>query len=74
MDKITHPLVLFKSQELLPVFKTIDSPNNHWDNYVTNPVDVHIVPGDHETMFQSPNVQILAKQLKDSLNLIQSSN
>jgi len=73
MDKITHPLVLFKSQELLPVFKTIDSPNNHWDKYVINPVNVHVVPGNHETMFQSPNVHVLASKLRDSLSFIQDS-
>jgi amino acid adenylation domain-containing protein len=73
MDTVTHRLVLFKSQELLPVFKTIDSPRNHWGNYVTDPIDVHIVPGNHETMFQPPNVQILANKLKDAINLVETN-
>ncbi len=70
MSKITQQLTLFKSQELLPVFKSIDSPDNHWNKYTINPVDIYSIPGNHQTIFQLPNVQILASKLADAINTI----
>jgi len=69
LGKVTCPLTLFKAKKLLPVFKSIDSPSNHWDKYTTLTLDINIVPGDHETMFQTPNVQILAEKINKYLEL-----
>jgi thioesterase domain-containing protein len=38
-----------------------------WSELVTGGVDVAIVPGDHYTIFQKPNLAVLAAQLRRSL-------
>jgi len=35
-----------------------------WHQYAEGSVDTHIVPGDHHTMMNQPNVQVLAEKLK----------
>lgn len=64
---ITHKLTLFKCQEIMPVFQTIDSDTNHWEKYVKTPLNKYEVPGNHETMFQEPHVRVLAQAIDDSL-------
>ena len=39
-------------------------PTWGWNQLAVDPVDLHIVPGDHITMFAEPNVQVLAEKLK----------
>ncbi len=60
VKRITCPMALFKSSELLPVFKEVDAPMNHWEKFSDNKISSYLVPGNHETMFQKPNVDTLA--------------
>lgn len=34
-----------------------------WNKFSAQPVDIHLVPGDHITMLNEPHVQVLAQQL-----------
>jgi len=70
LERVDDPLVLFKAEDLLPVFKNIESPCNHWDNYTSQPIPVHIIPGNHETMFEEPNVRVLATQMNNYLKVL----
>lgn len=39
-----------------------------WDQFSTEPVDTHVVPGDHITMLAEPNVRVLAENLRICLD------
>ena len=67
LDLIEHPIVLFKSKEVMPVFLDIDAPNNHWENFTNKVIKTILVPGNHETMFQEPHVYELSRLLKSYL-------
>jgi amino acid adenylation domain-containing protein len=60
VKRITCPMALFKSSEILPIFQEIDDPLNHWKNFSDNKISSYLVPGNHETMFQKPHVETLA--------------
>jgi len=60
-------IILFKAITLLPEYKDIDHPLNHWDKYALGEVEVYKVYGDHETILQRPNVIYLAKKLDEIL-------
>ena len=66
--KLPIKLHLFKASDLLPIFKTMEDPYNHWRGYSSQAIEVIQTPGNHETMFQEPNVQYLAKTLSEHLN------
>ena len=68
IPKIDMKLTLFKAMELWDIFK--QEPLNGWQNYTTQSVDCHLVPGNHETMFYEPNVQTLVSKLNQILNLL----
>jgi thioesterase domain-containing protein/acyl carrier protein len=38
-----------------------------WENLIAGEIEVHEIPGDHETMLYEPHVQILAEKLKTRL-------
>lgn len=67
---IEYPIVLFKSQELLPAFAEIDAPLNHWENFSNKKITCFNVPGNHETMFQEPHVYHLSEFLSGYLSEI----
>jgi iturin family lipopeptide synthetase B len=58
-----NKISLFKAKELTPVLREIDSEFNYWDMYYPGGLNLHIVPGDHETMLLPPNVKYLAQQI-----------
>jgi amino acid adenylation domain-containing protein len=67
-------VVLFRSQEPLPKEETFkdasefgncQDPTLGWQRYVSNPIEIQPVPGNHITMMTSPHVQVLAEKLKD---------
>jgi amino acid adenylation domain-containing protein len=61
VKKTAFPMVLFKSQEILPVFQEINSAFNHWEKiFDRKKLHYYLVPGNHETMFQRPHVETLA--------------
>lgn len=64
---IDFPLTLFKAADTLPLFKNTESPTNHWENYTTQTIDTYVVPRDHETMFQDPQVATLVHYLNRCL-------
>ena len=66
LKEIVAPLALFKSKEILPIFKEVDAPMNHWEKF-SDPekISCHLVPGNHETMFHKPQVEILATLMNE---------
>src|SRR3546814_14315872 len=46
---IEHPIVLFKSKEIMPAFVEIDAPFNHWEQFTDKPIYLINTPGNHET-------------------------
>ncbi len=68
IPKLDMKLTLLKAMELWDIFK--QESLNGWQNFTTKPVDCHLVPGNHETMFYEPNVQILASKLNQILSLL----
>lgn len=67
IKKLNTKLVLFKAKEVLPEYMDIDSKDNHWAEHSTYPMPVYVVPGDHNTMLQAPNVKTLARYIQRSL-------
>ncbi len=41
---------------------------NHWRQYITGKLNVHMVTGDHDSMVLEPHVRVLANKLKVCLN------
>ncbi len=74
LRKINYTILLFKAAQTLPIFTEIEDPDNHWQKYSERTVARFIVPGDHETMFQFPNVKKLAFLLNQQLDLIEKNN
>ncbi|MFJ1269893.1 amino acid adenylation domain-containing protein [Legionella lytica] len=70
MQLIESPMALFKSQNLLPAFAEIDAPLNHWEQFSNNEISRYITPGNHETMFQEPHVDSLARMVQEHLTKI----
>lgn len=62
-------IALFKASKLLPEFKDIADPNNHWQKYSLRKIQVHMVDGDHESILEEPNVQKLANKINSLLPL-----
>jgi amino acid adenylation domain-containing protein len=61
IKEIIAPLALFKSKEILPIFKEVDARMNHWEKFSNlSKISCYLVPGNHETMFQKPYVETLA--------------
>jgi amino acid adenylation domain-containing protein len=44
-----------------------------WGRFASGGVEVHEVPGDHQTMFIGPNARLLGQQLKDALTRAHAS-
>lgn len=44
--------------------KILQEPTWGWNQFSVEPVDIHVVPGDHITMMAEPHVQVLAKRLR----------
>ena len=71
IEEIVAPMALFKSKEILPIFKEVDAPMNHWEKF-SDPrkISCNLVPGNHETMFQKPHVETLAALMDKYLETI----
>lgn len=65
--KIMAPVSLFKAQEILKEYQTLDCKDNHWSKYLALPLKVITIPGDHNTMLEKPNVQTLAHELEQCI-------
>ncbi|NEP91347.1 MAG: hypothetical protein F6K18_33615 [Okeania sp. SIO2C2] len=63
------PITLFRTSEVyqdeLGMLGEIPTdPTWGWNQYSCQPVEVHVVPGNHTTMLSEPHVQVLAELLK----------
>lgn len=65
---LDQKLTLFKAETTMPIFQAIDAQFNHWENHSTHPIELYLTPGNHETMFEEPNVQILVQHLNECLH------
>ena len=79
MDRILCAATSSYRAERLPVrtvlFLNPKSPKGRywdaqfdWTRFVSGPLEVHEVPGDHRSMFTEPNVEILAEKLAQYLD------
>jgi len=66
MKHFDNHIDIFKANEIMPVFQSIDAPDNHWGQYSSD-FTITNVPGNHETMFVAPNVNILAHEIYSTL-------
>ena len=64
---IQTKFILFKPKVLSALFQ-YQADLNWWDNYSTQAIDLHMVPGDHESMFAEPQIQVLAAKLNKVLS------
>ena len=46
----------------------IDPPEVGWRKLVTGDLEIHVVPGDHSSMYAEPHIQILAEKLRYCIN------
>jgi len=73
-DVYPGPITLFRSvereDELLgnSGVAARSDPSKGWTRLCTEPVEVHTVPGHHETLLGEPHVQVLARLLGESLD------
>jgi thioesterase domain-containing protein len=44
---------------------------NWWQPWTTQEVEVHVVPGDHDSMVLEPNVNVLAQKVRETLDRVQ---
>lgn len=56
-------ITVFRGSEEPPEVRGLD-PTKGWSQLSTQPVEVHIVPGNHETMGLEPNVKMLSARLQ----------
>ncbi len=69
-------IALFKASERIEenALNEIKSdPTWGWNQYAEGSVDALMVPGDHFTMMNQPNVQVLADKLRECLDKVQSA-
>jgi thioesterase domain-containing protein/acyl carrier protein len=59
-------VTLFRS--ILRHTKYYNDPQMGWGELATGGVEIHEIPGDHETMISEPHVRILAEKLQASLD------
>jgi thioesterase domain-containing protein len=56
------------------LFRAVDAANGHqksteiWTTVAAGGLDFHLVPGDHHTILQRPNVEVFANQLRTYLH------
>jgi amino acid adenylation domain-containing protein len=62
-------ITVFRGSEEPPELRGLD-PTKGWSELSTQPVDVHIVPGNHETMGLEPNVRMLSAKLQMCLDAV----
>lgn len=63
---IQSEIILFKARDLLPEYKIIEAPDNHWSQYAFC-LSTMTIPGDHNTMMQEPYVATLAAEMSKYL-------
>lgn len=61
-------VALFQAGEELAGQDEGFDPTLGWARWTTQPIDIHIIPGDHYTILAEPHVQTLAGRLRQGLN------
>jgi len=58
----------------LPTENLLEDPTWGWGQLSAEPVEIHVVPGDHLTMMAEPHVQVLAERLRACLDKAQADD
>ena len=72
-------ITLFRSAELRPEdvgkkeFEIYNDPALGWGAFAVEPVEIHVIPGDHFTLLGEPNVRVLSERLKVCLEGTQTA-
>jgi amino acid adenylation domain-containing protein len=53
--------------QVADMYEQADDARSRWQQLATQPVESHVIPGDHGTLFHEPNIQVFAQLLRDSL-------
>ena len=67
-EKIPFHIDILKAEEIIQIFKEINEPTNHWGLWAKK-YSVHILPGNHESMFARENVEFLSEKIKEIMKL-----
>ncbi len=67
MKSFKFAVSLYKAKNTAAVFQNIENSHNHWKKY-TERLSTFIMPGDHETMFQSPNIETMIEQMLENMS------
>ncbi|HKR15457.1 MAG TPA: amino acid adenylation domain-containing protein [Pyrinomonadaceae bacterium] len=59
-------ITLFRCTDVVPRYQPFleTDPTWGWKNISSQPIDLHLIPGAHETIVVEPNVQVLAERLE----------
>jgi hypothetical protein len=63
--ELDQELVKNAAPELVRI---VGNPAYGWDRLSPHPIDIHIIPGYHETMVFEPYVGVLAERLRTCIN------
>jgi thioesterase domain-containing protein len=63
-------IVLFRAAEIAGAFAHV-GPVLGWDGLAEQGIEVHEIPGNHDTLVVEPNVEVLVRRLKASLEAAQ---
>ncbi|MBV7333000.1 hypothetical protein KFU94_33180 [Chloroflexi bacterium TSY] len=70
-DHYHGKIILYRAEADAPAG---DDPNfaGGWNKIATEGVDVHLVPGNHDTIMSEPHVSVLAQEFQRCLDLVQA--
>lgn len=65
--KINKKIILFKAIQQAGEFAAMNDPVNYLGAHTTEQVDAHMIPGNHDTILQQPNVKYISEIIKGYL-------
>jgi hypothetical protein len=65
------PTHVFGPNRMINVDRRFIFPDNGWSQHVAD-VEVHEVPGDHDSMVLEPNVRVLGARLRQAINFAEA--
>ncbi|MBW4630461.1 MAG: amino acid adenylation domain-containing protein [Iphinoe sp. HA4291-MV1] len=74
MPQAIYPaqVAFFKASESNANSEILDELGLGWNKFSAQPLDIHLVPGDHITMLNEPHVQVLAERLRACIKQVQA--
>lgn len=63
--KINKKIILFKALQQAGEFSAMNDPANYLGSHTTQLIDVHMIPGNHDTILQQPNVKYIGEIIKE---------